>query len=183
MENFTCPRPTPTGIHSAAQPVGPRVPKAGARVVFRTEPFSDVPPFRGGLHRLPDPVRREGRAATRPTGGKARRWAPFMFREHVFSQLLGTARQSLKMCTHGYGMCQFRPVISSAGPQSNAPYRPRIVHHRCEISQSRPASKVWTHSLPLPLPPTVRMNRGICDRSVSEVSCHHPGSRTWPSSD
>lgn len=45
MENFTFPRPT--GIHSAAQAVGPRVPKAGARVVFRTEPFSDIPPFRG----------------------------------------------------------------------------------------------------------------------------------------
>lgn len=82
-------------LASTVQPraVGPRVPKPGGSVVFRTEPLSDIPPFRGAFTGFPTPFEREGRAATRPTGeGKARRWAPFMFREHVFSSA-GWGRQ------------------------------------------------------------------------------------------
>jgi hypothetical protein len=69
-------------------------------VVFRTELVSDSPPFRGALHRLPDPVPREGRAVTRPTGEeKPWRWAPFMFREHVFfSSQPGNDETNFKKC-------------------------------------------------------------------------------------
>lgn len=169
MENFTFPRPT--GIHSATQAVGPRVPKAGARVVFRTEPLSDIPPFRGGFTGFPTPFEGRGGRPPAPPGSEARRWAPLMFREHVFFFLswMGTTRQSLKSATHGYGMCQFRPVISSA--QAPQPTRLTasglcttdvIFHNPAPLPSIEP-----THAhCPFPLP--WELNRGICARPVSE---------------
>lgn len=103
---------TPYWNPQCTQAVGSRVPKAGARVVFRTEPFSDIPPFRGAFTGFPTPFQ-GGRPL--PHRGRPRRWASLMFREHV-SQL--ETMRKFKKCTHGYGMCQFRSVISSAGPQS-----------------------------------------------------------------
>lgn len=91
MENFTFPRPT--GIHSATQAIGPRGPKDGARVVFRTEPFSDIPPFRG-----PSPASRprsKGGASGHPPhrGKEARRWAPSICFENTSFLSAGWGRQ------------------------------------------------------------------------------------------
>lgn len=179
MGNFTFPRPT--GTHSApscrAQSAQSRsqsgIPDGAASLTSRRS---------GGLHRLPDPVRREGRAVTSPTGGKRSHGGGHRscFENTSSSSLpaVGTTRQTLKSARHGYGMCQFRLVISSAGPPVNAPYRPRIVRRGCELSQSRPASRVPKPTCPTVLmgpPPTLGMNRGILlARPVRERSVMPP---------
>lgn len=170
MENFTFPRPT--GIHSATQAVGPRVPKAGARVVFRTEPLSDIPPFRGAFTGFPTPFEGRGGRPPAPPGREARRWAPFMFREYVFSHCwMGTTRQSLKSATQGYGMCQFCPVISSAqAPQSTRLTARGLCTTDVKYHNPAPLPRLEPTSLPLPFSfsATLGMNRGTCARPVSE---------------
>lgn len=92
-----------------------------------------------------------------------------MFREHVFSQLDGDDETKFKKCHARVRYVSVPPSdLIGAGPPVHAPYRPWIVHYGCEISQSRPASKVRTHSYHWPFPPTLGMNRGICAHPVSE---------------
>lgn len=93
-----------------------------------------------------------------------------MFREHVFfSQLDGDDETKFKKCHARVRYVSVPPCdLIGAGPPAHAPYRQRIVHHGCDISQSRPASKHRTHPCPLPFPPTLGLNRGICARPVSE---------------
>ena len=55
----------------AVGPGGPRVPKAGPRVVFRTETLSDIPPFRGAFTGFPTPFQGRGGRSPAPPGRRS----------------------------------------------------------------------------------------------------------------